>query len=267
MREHDIEQFQALVDDAATLLGKPPLGDRQTALYFGILADYPIEAVEAGLKAHMRDPQRGRFMPTPADVVAQIDGMVEQQDGRPGTEEAWALALRGQDEADTIVWTAEMSQAWVVARVVLPDEVGARMAFKETYARLVAENRRARLPAEWTVSLGHDPQRRDAAIGAAVSAGRLPASEMPVALPAPRRDLTLLRYVGELAARPDAPADCRARLLEIRDRLASQGEVFSEDAFEKERTQQLKEQAAARVMPLLVREAENNEAADQARGE
>ena len=263
----DFDAFAALMDDAATLLGKPALGDRQIGLYFAALADKPMDAVRAAVLAHMRDPQRGRFMPVPADVIAQIDGMVEQQDGRPGAEEAWALALRGQDEADTIVWTAEMSQAWAVARVVLPDEVGARMAFKETYARLVAENRRARLPAVWTVSLGHDPQRRDAAIGAAVSAGRLPASEMPVALPEPRSDLTLLQYVGELAARPDAPADCRARLLEIRERLASQGEVFSEDAFEKERTQQLKEQAAARVMPLLVREAEKNEAADQARGE
>lgn len=263
----DFDAFAALMDDAATLLGKPALGERQMGLYFAALADQPFAAVKAATLAHMRDPQRGRFMPTPADVIAQINGILEQQDGRPGAEEAWALCLRCQDEAETIVWTAEMAQAWEVARAVLPDEIGARMAFKEAYARMTDEARRARQPAAWSVSLGHDPQRRTAAVNAAVDAGRLLESQRLEALPAPRRGVTLLTYVGELAARSDAPEDCRVRLLEIRDRLAQQAEVPSEDATAKALTAEMKEAAMARVIPLLARQAAQQEAASAAHGE
>lgn len=262
----DFDAFAALMDDAATLLGKPALGDRQIGLYFAALADQPFPAVKAATLAHMRDPQRGRFMPTPADVIAQIAGM-GAQDGRPGAEEAWALCLRGQDEAETIVWTSEMAQAWEVARAVLPDEIGARMAFKEAYGRMVETSRRERRTAEWSVSLGHDPQRREVAIGHAVTAGRLPASEMPIALPAPQRGVPMLAFIGDLAASADAPEDCRARLLEIRERIAAQQEAPSDDATEKARTQQLKDRAMAQVIPLLARESgqvKNEEAANGA---
>lgn len=251
MRDEQFKEFAADLEAVFKLYGKEPTAD-QKGLFFRVLRAFPLVAVKRGLESHMADPHRGRFAPLPADVVAQIESLIEQQDGRPGAEEAWALCLRCQDEAETIVWTAEMAQAWEVARAVLPDEIGARMAFKEAYGRMTDEARRERQPAKWSVSLGHDPQRRSVAISAAVDAGRLPPSEMPLALPAPQRGLMLLQYVGELAARPDAPDECRARLLEIRDRLAKQAEVPSEDADAKARTQQLKDRIAAAVAARLV---------------
>ena len=42
---------------------------------------------------------------------------IEEQDGRPGADEAWAIALGALDEADTVVWTDEMAEAFAIARV------------------------------------------------------------------------------------------------------------------------------------------------------
>jgi hypothetical protein len=242
MDKAEFPQFAALLDSIAGLMQKPAPEAKQAALFFKVVQELPLRAVEKALFAHMRDKDRGRFFPLPADVFAQIEGMVEEQDGRPGVEEAWALVLRGQDEAETIVWTVEMAEAWEVARVVLPDEVGARMAFKETYGRMSSEARRAHMPAVWSVSLGHDPQRRNAAIGAAVVAGRLPVSEMPLALPAPSaQPLLALEHATGI------PDDARAALRRLRESLGRKAEAPSTDAAEKARTDELKAQAAALV--------------------
>ncbi len=50
------------------------------------------------------------------------------------------------DESTSVVWTDEMCQAWGVAAPLLEDgdKVGARMAFKESYARLIEEARQHR---------------------------------------------------------------------------------------------------------------------------
>jgi hypothetical protein len=246
MTEHDVDDFNALMDDAADMLGRDKLGERQLGLHFAALADHSLPMVRAALLAHMRDPQRGRFMPTPADVIAQI-AVLREQDGRPGVEEAWAVCVRSQDEAETVVWTQEMAQAWGVARAVLPDEVGARMAFKEAYQRLMAEARRIGDRPVWTASLGSDLQRRRAVVAEALAAKRLPISELPLALPAPQRGVPMLAFVGELAARADAPASCRARLLAIRERLASGAAKPSAAEAERQRTAALKAQAAQLV--------------------
>lgn len=255
MRDTDFKAFAAELDTVFSLYGKQPSAD-QKGMFFGALKPFPLEGVKLALQAHMRDPQRGRFAPLPADVVAQIEGMVEQ-DGRPGVEEAWALCLRGQDEAETIVWTGEMAEAWETARVVLPDEVGARMAFKETYGRLVAAARCQRLPAAWTVSLGHDPQRRALAVTQAVTAGRLPQSAMGdlPALPAPRDNTLLaLEYV------PSIPDKARAALRRLRERLSFRQDAETVDAAEKRRTDALKAQAAEMVAVRLAA-SEQREAA------
>jgi hypothetical protein len=249
MERSEFRAFGELLDNVYGLYGKEPTAG-QKAVFFKALEGYPFGAVSAALSTHMQDAQRGRFAPLPADVVAQIDGMVEQHDGRPGAEEAWALVLRGQDEAETVVWTGEMAQAWDVARIVMPDEVGARMAFKEAYSRMTSEARRARLPAVWSVSLGHDPQRRQAAIGAAVIAGRLPASEMPPALPAPSAQPLLA-----LEHAPSIPEGARAALRRLREKLARTQDAESLDAAEKARTQQLKDETDARVAARLAQAA------------
>ena len=111
-------------------------------------------------------------------MIAQIEGLVAD-DGRPGAEEAWAMCSNADDESETVVWSDEMSQAYSVAGPLMQagDHIGARMAFKEAYLRLVDGARRERKPIAWSVSLGHDVNKRHAALVTAETRGLLPNGE------------------------------------------------------------------------------------------
>jgi hypothetical protein len=133
------------------------------------LSDYP-ETQVLGALARCRKELRGRL--TVADVVSRLE------DGRPGPEEAWAMLPF--DENQTIVWTEEMAGAWGVALPLISDgdRIAARMAFLETYRSRVAKARDAGICVRWTVSLGHDPRQRAAALEQAARAGRLSADQV-----------------------------------------------------------------------------------------
>jgi hypothetical protein len=173
MKPSDFDQFTAMLGDVFGLKSQA-LSAGQMAMFFRALADYPLAEVRHGLDAHVKHPERGRFMPMPADVIAAIKGAVAD-DGRPGAEEAWAMSVRATDEAATVVWTAEMCEAFGVCRPLLDigDEVGARMAFKESYTRLIQDARARRVEPAWTASLGFDAAARDAVLLPHVEAGRL----------------------------------------------------------------------------------------------
>ena len=102
-----------------------------------------------------------------AAIIERID------DGRPGPEEAWAMLPK--DERGSVVWTEEMAQAYGVCFRMIEsgDAISARMAFKETYARLVSKARDECAKVLWTPSLGHDESSRQAALSDAVAKGRL----------------------------------------------------------------------------------------------
>lgn len=143
------------------------------------LEGYPEPAVLAAL-TRCRKEVKGIL--TVHDVLSRID------DGRPGAEEAWSMMPF--DEAQSVVWTDEMAQAFGVCGPLLAegDKVAARMAFRETYNRLCAKAKDERLPVNWTASLGHDTRGRAAVLQEAVSLGRLPyeyAQQFCPALPAP----------------------------------------------------------------------------------
>jgi hypothetical protein len=110
-------------------------------------------------------------------IISRLD------DGRPGPEEAWAMLPH--DEYKTVVWTEEMSGAWGVAYPLLNEgeTVAARMAFKESYNRLVTEAREKRVPAKWTASLGHDKAGREVVLLEAMQKGRLTANQVQGLLP------------------------------------------------------------------------------------
>lgn len=139
----------------------------------GDLARFPLPQVLAALTRCRRE-LKGRL--TIADVVSRLD------DGRPGPEEAWALMPKG--EGQTVVWTAEMAQAFGICAPLLDrDEVAARMVFKESYSRLLSDARNIGTPAKWTPSLGHDPSGREGVLLEAVKMGRLPRESLRVLLP------------------------------------------------------------------------------------
>jgi hypothetical protein len=210
MRADQLDQFLTMYRDVMGLYGKAATATQET-MVFRALAAHDLRAVRAAFDAHIRDPQRGRFAPLPADILAQIEGAAEN-DGRPGAEEAWAMCLPAADEARTVVWTAEMAEAWGLARVVLDagDEVGARMTFRETYGRLIASARKMRAAPQWSATLGHDEAMRADALRDAVSTGRLPLT----ALPAPSGPVAGLI---ELVQRPrGVPEHVKAKVQALR---------------------------------------------------
>jgi hypothetical protein len=240
MLERDYDEFADLLDSAYDLIGSGAnkvISAGAKSMFFAAMATYPIETVRAALNAHCLDRVRGRFTPKPADLIEQIEASASN-DGRPGAEEAWAISLTSRDEADTVVWTAECAEAFGLCQSVLSmgDEVGARMAFKEAYTRIVALARAERRPAQWLTSTGWDAGRRTAAISKAVRAGLLPAPAT----------------AGLLAGPDEAPPDEKAReqLAKIKqmlaetqaqreaDRLAAAEQVHADTAEFKARTRQ-----------------------------
>jgi hypothetical protein len=212
MNSHDFKPFLAMLDGVCLMLSRGAYTPNATssAIFFRALVEHSIETVTAAFDAHCKDPQRGKFPPVPADILAQIEGAAVQ-DGRPGPEEAWSMCQAAADEARTVVWTTEMAQAWGIAWPLLHqhgDEVGARMAFKEVYLRLLAEARAKRAPVTWSPTLGTDPTMRAEALRVAVDAGRLPLT----ALPAPTNPVGLIEMVQTARGVPQAIRDKVAAL-------------------------------------------------------
>ena len=248
MLQTDFSQFCATLDDVWAFYPQakqPTVG--QKALFFRTLRDMSLADATGAFDAHMRDPVRGRFPPLPADLVYQV-GAAVADDGRPDVEEAWAKAIRSADEFETVVWTTEMAQAWaeVASLFSMGDKVGARMAFKDVYARLIADARAARRAPEWTAALGYDTGRRALALAAAAHLLE-PHKDKP--LIEAREHLLLEAPEGQKrdpieALAWVAPEEFRERLLAARERLVGACAIESRDAAGKRRTDRLRQDAA-----------------------
>lgn len=182
------------------------------------LAEYGMEHIAAALRA-CRKELTGKL------TLAAILQRIHAEDGRPGRDEAWAIALQAGDECDTVVLTSEIMAALQVARPILEarDKVGARMAFLSAYDRLTNQARQEAQPVKWEVSLGFDPDLRIRAIEQARNLGRLPAAEasrllLQYAQEAPSPNgLAIAGLLTGNSSKPDPHT--REKLRAIRDEL------------------------------------------------
>lgn len=183
MKQSDKKRFAEILNDLAEVYDKPALSALKLRAFWGVLEEYPFEAVEKAIDMHMRDPERGRWMPVPADLLANIKTAVDQACGRPSADEAWAIALQASDERETVVWTDEIAEAFGVAQEILDagDKIGARMAFKAAYEKAAQGVRKVK----WIVSIGYDQEKRASAITEAVDKGLLTSQQARKYLPAP----------------------------------------------------------------------------------
>ncbi len=139
------------------------------------LAGFNESAVMAAL-ARCRMELRGPLKIL--DILERID------DGRPSVDDAWTMMPK--TEAESVVWTDEMAQAWGIASPLLNagDVNGARKAFIDTYGEAVLHARIKRQPARWVPSLGNDVASRESVLLDAVRKRRLTAAHVAQLLPA-----------------------------------------------------------------------------------
>jgi hypothetical protein len=242
MLEHDFDQFSAVLDGACGLLSRGSYAPNpiNTALFFRALARYEIKDVRKGFDAHISCPDRGRFVPVPADIIGHINKAFAN-DGRPGADEAWAVAIQARDEMYTVVWTEEIAQAWGIAsHVYVNDEVGARMAFKDAYNRLVSTAREERQKPVWRPSYGILDRDNASSVRLAIEDGRLSIDYMPK----PREKVAGLIELERSASIPDP---VRLRLQDLRAQFRARQDAGSEDVLAKARTADLKTAAARKV--------------------
>lgn len=161
-------------------------------LWWEKLSPFSVAVVSRAFSIYIDE---GSYAPVPADIVKRC--RVESPiDSRPGVEEAWAIAVQAMDERNTVMLNNEISEASMASQPIFEsgDEVGARMAFREIYARLIAEARAKGLPAVWWPSLGTDRDGRHAVLQKAVGDGLISANAPVVlgALPEPLNAIPLL---------------------------------------------------------------------------
>lgn len=242
MLPEDYDKFADMLDATFDVIGKSPsaklVSPAAKALFFSDMKRYPLELVISALAAHRADGERGKFTPTPADLIYQIDQHTKR-DTRPGAEEAWALSLTSQDPQNTVVWTQECAEAFELARSVLESSgtMSARKTFIEIYDRLVTEARKNRRAVYWFQSPGLNKELQAHVLQRAVDAGliRLPPPDEPKKLEAPKGMQTISRtpkqqmeYIQKMIlegaavkqARLDAAQDARVKaIIEYQEKL------------------------------------------------
>lgn len=154
-------------------------------MWWQLMQRFDIQTFRAAMEAHMMDPDSGRFSPMPAHIAGQIQKLSPKKKNQVGVDEAWSIAMQAEDEYSTVVWTQPIAEAWGIAKNVLPDRTGARMAFKSAYERILSG-----IPDDsalkWYPSIGIDAARREDALDEAVKMGRLSGEHAAGLLPAPK---------------------------------------------------------------------------------
>lgn len=144
------------------------------------LAEFDNNTIIAGLRNLRKSKQRF----SSGAVISEIEKLTPN--ARIGADEAWALYPH--NEADSAVITNEMAEAMQVASPLLMegDSVGARMAFKEAYNRIVEKNKAEGIAFNWFPSLGHCKEGREQALKDAANKGRISIEHAQSLLPSPK---------------------------------------------------------------------------------
>lgn len=168
MLDSDKKEFASIVGATLKMYRIEPDAE-VLRLWWGVLKRFTIEQVREGFSAYIGSNDAEFLLPT--HIVAAIEA--NEPDGRVGAEEAWATYPH--DESSSAVITNEMAEAMQIAQHLLDDgdRIGARMAFKEAYNRIVAQNKSNGIRPKWFASLGHSKEGRELALKDAVAKGRI----------------------------------------------------------------------------------------------
>lgn len=220
MRDADRSEFAELLRVTAAYYDRKLTPDT-VAIYWRGLADLPLEAVRGAVNAHVQDPVAGKFMPKIADIRAALEAN-RADDGHPGAEEAWSIALQARHESASVVWTEQISDAFFQAALPLLDEgdkIAARKAFQERYERELADARKAGVVAKWIASLGSNLDQREQAIEQAVRLGRITSEHGQRLLPRSEPVTEEAMLALENGIKATSPEEAKSRTAALRAML------------------------------------------------
>lgn len=249
MIDSDAKPFRELLE--AVLSGYA--GDR-FSLSAGVLRwwwttlkPYPFAAIERGFSVHGRI---SRYSPKPADII----DFINQHDGRLSADEAWAQVIKASDENVSMMWTDEMREAWFHCKPVFDsgDEIGARMAFRQHYSRLLDAARLQGRPVKYEISLGFDLDSRKQVVERAVAIGVIGMDERVKLLPDDGVDALRIGHDGSLEASDSAPSAFRQRFQQILD---EQNALSAEKAMQEQMKKEALKKAEEDRRELLMRQA------------
>ncbi|WP_130931618.1 hypothetical protein [Pseudomonas sp. Sample_24] len=230
MNDQQVAGLAAAICATAEAMGQE-MNPGTAAMMAEDLCAYSVPVVKAALKA-CRFEVKGKL------AMADILQRVQAADGRPGKDEAWAIAMTSNDEFETVVLTDEIQLALAAAKPVLDagDKVGARMAFNSAYERLVGQAREDNKQVNWHVSVGFDANRRVQAISKAAQMQRIPQERAQQYLadlsvePVTEDGRALAGLITGTVTRP-APK-LRAKLAAVKDSMLAMRRVSAEKKTE-----------------------------------
>lgn len=179
MNEREKDAFGSLLIATLEVYGTK-LSPAALSIWTAAVSDYSLEQLRGALSAYVKTAGTGHFAPKPADLIELLAG----NDGRPGAEVAWTSVPHS--EQATAVWTEDAQQAFFAGACHLlqrGDLIGARMAFKEAYERIVKQSRAGRKPLSVLISKGWDANDQQLKIAEAVSTGLITLERAKNALP------------------------------------------------------------------------------------
>ena len=165
MKESEKVEFAQVIAGLAAIFRHEVKQDA-VIIYWELFKQYDLEEFKQACSKCMLE---NKFFPVPADIIQHIPSA--QKNNHVGAEEAWAIAEEAMDEYSTVFITNEILEAKVISQDLYDsgDKVGARMAFKDAYNRII---KTAQSP-KWKMSEGYDKARKQDAIRNALALGRL----------------------------------------------------------------------------------------------
>ena len=165
MKESEKVEFAQVIAGLAAIFRHDVKQDA-VIIYWELFKQYDLEEFKQACSKCMLE---NRFFPVPADIIQHIPSA--QKNNHVGAEEAWAIAEEAMDEYSTVFITNEILEAKVISQDLYDsgDKVGARMAFKDAYNRIIKTSQ----PPKWKMSEGYDKSRKQDAIRNALALGRL----------------------------------------------------------------------------------------------
>lgn len=165
MKDTDKRKFLESITGCAAIY-RVELKNPQIAIYWELLKEFETDQVLYAIQQHLKT---AKFFPVPAELIDLIPSASASK--HIGADEAWSLCISSFDERATVVITQQIAEARAIALPIWNsgDEIGARVAFRDAYNRLL---KTAQSP-QWHVSIGFDTNGRVDAISDAVAKGRL----------------------------------------------------------------------------------------------